>query len=218
MLWSDTLLARLHLISARFPLLVPPPATQPHTAHPACLLCCSGLAGPDTSSSEDEDEALGDSDDEEEGGAGGVAAARGLASASDKEEEESSDEEGFAGRQPMVALGGGGEEEEEPLNEEDLEEWGVGALAANPEEPVRHSFDCASEWRAVETLLLLPKRRRVCGGPRGGAGAEEAAVVGLVRAAAVAEMTGYAGGAACTVPHCRCNARPTARPFPAAPR
>lgn len=34
----------------------------------------------------------------------------------------------------MVVLGGGPADEEEPLGEADLEEWGVGALAANPEE------------------------------------------------------------------------------------
>lgn len=139
------------------PLLVIHPVHSTQCPLPGLYLpWCSGLAGPDTSSSEDEDEALGssDDDDDDEGGAGGRAAARGLAGPSSEddeggseEDEEGSEEEGFQGRQPLVALGGG--EEEEPLNEQDLEEWGIGALAANPEEQVRHSCPwgmCLCVW------------------------------------------------------------------------
>ena len=47
----------------------------------------------------------------------------------------------FRQRRPVPPRRGAAEEEEEPLNEEDLEEWGVGALAANPEEPVRQGWE-----------------------------------------------------------------------------
>ena len=95
-----------------------------------------GLAGPDTSSSDDEensDEEAGsgsgsEEEDEEEGG-------------SEEDEDADEDEKVFRQRRPVLPRRGAAEEEE-PLNEEDLEEWGVGALAANPEEPVRRG--CAA--------------------------------------------------------------------------
>lgn len=86
--------------------------------------------------------------EEEEGGA--AAAAPGSSgeeqeeeagSGGSSDEEEGSDEEDGAmfrpQQRPRIVLGRGAPAEgEEPLNEEDLQEWGVGAMAANPEEPV----------------------------------------------------------------------------------
>jgi hypothetical protein len=77
------------------------------------LFASRGLAGPDTSSEED-DEDPHTSDEEIEGAS------------------QSSEEEGV--QDPRQQLRSA--DEDEPLNEADLEEWGVGALAANPEEPV----------------------------------------------------------------------------------
>lgn len=126
-------------------------AAQPPMMRPSCCRYCSsaactslhstyrGLAGPDTSSSEDEEgseEEAGsgsgsgsEEEDEEEGG-------------SEEDEDADEDEKVFRQRRPVLPRRGTAEEEEEPLNEEDLEEWGVGALAANPEEPVRRG--CAA--------------------------------------------------------------------------
>ena len=116
------------------------------------LACwCRGLAGPETSSDEDDDE-IG-------GGTGG------LASSSD-------DEEDMEGR-----LGGSSDEEEEGEGE-DVEalhrEWGVGALAANPDEQARRGPGvCVLRGMAwclgvctsagVGTLAAKPKSRQEVG-------------------------------------------------------
>lgn len=73
------------------------------------MLASRGLAGPETSS--------------DEGGEGPGTADE----ASDDSEEEGDPQPG-----PELLSAG----EDEPLNEADLAEWGVGALAANPEEQV----------------------------------------------------------------------------------
>lgn len=98
------------------PLCVPA-SGLPSPTVPACQ--CRGLAGPETS---DEEE------DEEEG--------EGSSSAEESEEQE----EDFRVRPRLT--GGPDEEGEEDevqvaVTEADLQEWGVGALAANPEEEVR---------------------------------------------------------------------------------
>ena len=97
-----------------------------------CTACRRGLAGPD-SSSEEENEEEGGSDEEAGSGSEGEG---GSGSEEEEEEEEQDDDKVFRQRRPVLPRRGQPEEEEEPLGEAELEEWGVGAMAANPEEPV----------------------------------------------------------------------------------
>ena len=114
-------------------------------------VACRGLAGPDSSSSSgSEDDSEGEDSDDEEGAKAAAAAAAGSGSeeeegesGSEEDDDEEDEEAGFQGRQRLPASLGGNEEQEEPLDEADMAEWGVGALAANPEEPVSA---CLTDW------------------------------------------------------------------------
>jgi hypothetical protein len=112
---------------------------------------CRGLAGPDSSSSE------GDSSDEEEAQEGAAAAgATGLGTTTDEESEaeEASDSGDDEAGPPQARrlLPGEPEEDEVPLTEADLQEWGVGALAANPEEQVGR----ADAWGVAPHAAAAP--------------------------------------------------------------
>ncbi|EFN57460.1 hypothetical protein CHLNCDRAFT_57252 [Chlorella variabilis] len=113
-----------------------------------------GLAGPEASS--DEEEELAESSSE-----------------FSDEEEDGEQADGFQGRQQLPA-GMDVDEGEEPLNEADLEEWGVGALAANPEEPILMQPDATPrlaavdlDWEHVRAVDILAVLRSFV--PQGGA-------------------------------------------------
>lgn len=107
-----------------------------------------GLTGPESSSDDEEDEE--DEEGAQHGGSGSSEEEPGSEDDAEGSEEEDSDGEAvFRQRRPLVPphKGGAEEEGEEPLRPEDLEEWGVGALAANPEEQARR--------RQLERLQLV---------------------------------------------------------------
>ncbi|PRW59387.1 Pre-rRNA-processing esf1 [Chlorella sorokiniana] len=128
-----------------------------------------GLAGPDSSSSEEEgseeEAGSGSEEEDEEQEEGG---------SEDEDEDGDEDEKVFRQRRPVLPRRGTAEEEEEPLNEEDLEEWGVGALAANPEEPIPLLPDATRrlaavdlDWDHVRAVDILAVLRSFV--PKGGA-------------------------------------------------
>lgn len=105
---------------------------MPHCRRRCCCCAgCRGLAGPDSSGSEEDSEEEGSEEDEDAVALGSGSEGEGSGSQGDD------DDHVFRQRRPIPRRRGEQEEGEEPLNDADLAEWGVGALAANPEEPVR---------------------------------------------------------------------------------
>ena len=151
-------------------------ALRPKTRHeyefsptPARVLRAAahrGLAGPDTSGSSSSGSDDDDAEQQEElEGSSSSGGSEGDGSGSEDDEDEEEEEGGFQGRQLRPALPGE-VVEEEGLEEADLLEWGVGALAANPEEQVRRASCSGTDGSWVERMATLHMVGRGAGARR----------------------------------------------------